>query len=141
MVGRNSGSLLISSMTTSNSPPPPPPPPPFAQGTAHGTPGAQREAVPASDPGHVHAVDDGVRRASRPAARDEVDVVPPFGDAPEQLVQMDFGAAGVWVLPVVPVDEQNPHSAPVSWAMASRTPLMKAGAREPANQAAGWTPS
>src|SRR2546430_12367125 len=45
--------------------------------------------------------------------------------SPEDLVQVSLGAARVGVLPVVPVHEEEPHSAPDSRATASSTPFTK----------------
>src|SRR5262249_12292551 len=109
----------------------------LAQRAPHGAACPQGEAVTPADACHPHAIDLRLRRSVGPPAREQMHLVPfAPGDPAEQLVQMDLGPAGVWILPVVPVDEQNPHRAPVSWAMASRTPLMKAGAAGPATQCA-----
>src|SRR5256885_17029786 len=72
-----------------------------------------------------------------------MDLVPPApgGDAAEQLVKVDFGTTGLRILSIVPIDDQDPHSAPVLRATASSTPLMKPGARAPANQCASFTAS
>src|SRR6266576_3081454 len=114
---------------------------PRAQRAAHRAPAAPREAMPVADARDVDLVDGGLRSASRPAARDQVDLVSPLGNPAEQLMQVDLGPAGLRILPIVPVDQQNSHSAPVSRATASSTPLMNAGAREPANQCASFTAS
>jgi len=89
-------------------------PSPFAERAPHRAPGSQRETVPSPEPGDLNPVHHGARRATRPAARDEVHLVPPAGNAAEQLVKVNLGTASVWVLPVVPVDQQDSHSAPVS---------------------------
>src|SRR5256886_10437269 len=60
--------------------------------------------------------------------------MPPPGQPAEDFVQVNFRAAGVRVLAVVPVDQQDPHSAPYSRATASSTPFTNAGALAPANQ-------
>src|SRR5439155_1643436 len=54
---------------------------------------------------------------------------------------VDLGAAGMRILAVVPVDQQDPHSAPYSRATASSTPFTNAGALAPANQWASFTAS
>src|SRR5439155_25809707 len=101
----------------------------------------EREAMPAADALHLHPVQLRRGRASRPAARNEIHPMSPSRDAAEQLVQMDLGSSGLRILPVVPVDQQDLHSAPVSRATVSRTPLMNAGAFAPANQCASFTAS
>src|SRR6266545_1620775 len=113
----------------------------LAQRPPHRAAGAQGEAVPTADACDVDPVHQNLGHTIGPAARDEAHVVPPLGDPTEQLVEMDFGATGLRILPIVPVDEQNSHSAPVSRATASSTPLMKPGARDPANQWASFTAS
>jgi hypothetical protein len=45
--------------------------------------------------------------------------------AAEDLVQMDLGAAGLRVLAILPVDDEEPQSRPISRASASRTPFTK----------------
>src|SRR5437763_1590034 len=55
--------------------------------------------------------------------------------------QLASANAGVWILAVVPVDQQDPHSAPNSRATASSTPFTNAGALAPANQWASFTAS
>ena len=106
----------------------------LAQRVPHRPAPTQREAVPPRHTRHVDPVHAGLRRAARPTAGNQLNLMTPPGDPAEQLVQMDFGATGLRVFAVVPVDEQDPHSAPVSRATASSTPLMNAGARAPANQ-------
>src|SRR5207247_1160370 len=66
---------------------------------------------------------------------------PPPRQAAENLVEVDLGAAGMRILAVVPVDQQDPHSAPYSRATASSTPFTNAGALAPANQWASFTAS
>ena len=58
----------------------------------------------------------------------------PAGESAEDLVQVDLGPARVRVRAVVPVDEQQLHSAPSSRATASSTPFTNPGAFGPANQ-------
>jgi hypothetical protein len=58
---------------------------------------------------NVDAVKERAARASAPSARKEIDSVPHRGDATKDLMEMDFGAAAVGILSVVPVDDENPH--------------------------------
>src|SRR6185436_14121192 len=114
---------------------------PLGQGPAHGAAAEQREAVPAAHALHADAVQLGAPRPARPAARNQIDLVPPSRQPAEQGVQVDLRASGVRVVAVVPVDEQDPHSAPDSRATASSTPLTNPGAFAPANQCASLTAS
>src|SRR5258705_2600905 len=115
----------------------------LAERPPHCAAGAQGEAVPTPDARDLDPVHQSLGHAIGPAARDEAHVVPPpqLGDPAEQLVEMDFGATGLRILPIVSVDEQNPHSSPVSRATAPNTPLINLGARDPANQWASFTAS
>ena len=67
------------------------------------------------------------RRTSRPAAAEQRHLVPPRGEAAEDLVQVNLGAAGLRILAVLPVDDQDPHSecVPSCRASASSTPFTK----------------
>ena len=57
----------------------------------------------------LESVDPRARRAPRPAATKEGDLVSSAGEAAEDLVHMDLRAAGLGVLEVLPVDEKNAH--------------------------------
>src|SRR5439155_112273 len=112
-----------------------------AQQAPDGAAGVQPERVTPAAAVHAHPVEHGLAGAPRPAARHQVDAMPPLDQPAEDLVEVDFGAAGVWILAVVPVDQQDPHSAPNSRATASSTPFTNAGALAPANQWASFTAS
>src|SRR5256885_16848901 len=92
---------------------------------------------------HPHSVELRRGRAPRPAARHQVDRVaasPAFPrQPPEDLVQVDLRAARVRVLPVVPVDDAKPHSAPNPRATAPRTPFTTPAPLAPANHSASFT--
>ena len=69
-------------------------------------------------------VERGARRTVRPAAAQQRDLVPLRGEPPEDLVQMDLGAARLRILAVLPVDDENSHYIrPMRRASASSTPL------------------
>ena len=70
------------------------------------------------------------RRASRcgsaagPAAAEQRDLVPARREPAEDLVQVDLGAAGLRIVAVLPVDEEQPHyMRPMRRARASSTPF------------------
>src|SRR5207247_2279686 len=90
---------------------------------------------------HAQPVELRFARGPRPAARHQVDGVAALRQATENLVQVRLGAPGVRILAVVPVDEQNSHSAPNSRATASSTPFTNPGALAPANQWASFPAS
>src|SRR5256886_207476 len=121
------------------------PSPPLFRPRAQQAPAGPRARTPDVCPPaaavHAHPVEHGLAGAPRPAARPQVDAMPPLDQPAEDLVEVDFGAAGVWILTVVPVDQQDPHSAPNSRATASSTPFTNAGALAPANQWASFTAS
>src|SRR3989449_2895051 len=112
-----------------------------AQPSPHRAPGEQGEAVAAGDAVRLNPVQVRARRRAPPAARDEVNFVSRPHQPPEDLMQVNLRAPGMRILGVVPVDEQDPHSAPDSRATASSTPFTKAGALAPANQWASFTAS
>ena len=105
-----------------------------AQQPPHGGAGVEREAEAPARAVHAQPVELGGGRGPGPAARDEVDDMTPAGESAEDLVQVDLGPARVRVRAVVPVDEQQLHSAPSSRATASSTPFTNPGAFGPANQ-------
>src|SRR5258707_13327254 len=84
---------------------------PRAQRAAHRAPAAPREAMPVADARDVDLVDGGLRRASRPAARDQGDLGSPLGTPAAQLMEGDFRSAVLRVLPIVPANPQTPNTS------------------------------
>src|SRR5574341_810733 len=64
--------------------------PALGESVPYGAARAQGEAVPAADAPDAHAVELRARRGARPAARHEIDVVPPAGEPTEERVEVDF---------------------------------------------------
>jgi hypothetical protein len=54
-------------------------------------------------------IETGARLATGPASAQESHRVTARGDPAEDLVQVDLGPAGLWVLAVLPVDQQDAH--------------------------------
>jgi len=69
----------------------------------------QREAVSASDAGDVESIEGGARWTSLPAGTEQPDTMTPRCHAAEDLEEVDLGAAGVGVGPVLPIDQENVH--------------------------------
>src|SRR5438093_22678 len=111
------------------------------QQPAHYAARVQRERVSPARAMHPQAIEVRLARRPRPTARHQVDRVAAARQAPEDFMQVRLGTPGVWVLAVVPVDEQDSHSAPDSRATASSTPFTNPGALAPANQWASFTAS
>src|SRR4029077_1543450 len=107
----------------------------------HGPARVERETVPPPVPPHAHAVERRGARRAPPGAFHYVDGVAATREPAEDLVQVDLRAAGVRILTVVPIHEQDLHSAPDSRAALSSTPFTNAGAFAPANQWASFTAS
>ena len=64
------------------------------------------------------------RRTVGPAAAEQAHLVPLRGEPAEDLVQVNLGAAGLRILAVLPVHEQDAHYIrPMRRASASSTPL------------------
>jgi hypothetical protein len=81
----------------------------LSQRPPNGTPSQQRKAVSASHPRHIDPIERGPRRSSLPAGTDEADPMTSRRQAAEDLEQVDLGAAGVGVGPVLPIDQENVH--------------------------------
>jgi hypothetical protein len=56
---------------------------------------------------HVHAVDARAVRVAGPSAAQERNLVTALREATEDLVQVNLGAAGLWILEVLPVYEEK----------------------------------
>ena len=61
------------------------------------------------DTNDLDAVQSGVRGSAVPAAAEQRDLVAACREPPEDLVQMDLRAPGQWILPALPVDEEQAH--------------------------------
>jgi hypothetical protein len=55
------------------------------------------------------SIETGARLATGPASAQESHLVTARGDAAEDLVKVDLRPAGLWVLAVLPVDQQDAH--------------------------------
>ena len=98
--------------------------------------GEDRKRLQRADPVHLYAVELRPRRRAGPAAAEEVDLMPLLRETPEDFMQVDLGATGLWIVAVLPVHEQDPHttsspSRPILRASASRTPLTNFALRMP----------
>src|SRR5207237_111265 len=84
-----------------------------------------------ADAVHLHPVELHLRLAAGPAAAEEHHLVSAASQPAEYLVQVELGAAGLGVLAVLPVDDEDLHGAPVSDAAvtAARGPRRARGAR------------
>ena len=69
----------------------------------------QWERVPSSDAVHLDAVEPRVRGTSRPAPTEESNVMPGACETTEYFVHVNLGAAGLRIVTVLPVEEQNAH--------------------------------
>jgi hypothetical protein len=67
------------------------------------------EAVSRSDAMNVDPVECRARRAARPSATEQPDLVPTGRKTAEDLVQVNLGATGLRILTVLPIHEQNAH--------------------------------
>ena len=83
----------------------------------------EAECMTPSGPVHVDAVDAHATGRAVPARREERDAMTARGEPAEDLVQVDLGAARLRVLAVLPVDDEDPQSRPISRASASSTPF------------------
>ena len=80
--------------------------------------------VPRADTNHLDVIQSGVRIGAHPTAAQQRDLVAGRREPPEDLVQMDLGAAGLRIVAVLPVDEEQPHyMRPMRRASASSTPF------------------
>jgi hypothetical protein len=69
----------------------------------------QGETEPAPCAVNGNAIDSGAFRTSLESAAQQIHLVALARDSTENLVQMQLGAACLWVLAVLPVDHENPH--------------------------------
>ena len=69
----------------------------------------ERKAVARTDAIHVDAVERCARRTSRPSAAQQAHLVSLERETPEDLVQVDLGAAGLRILTILPVDDEDAH--------------------------------
>ena len=87
-------------------------------------PGKKRKCVSMADSIDVDPIERDARWTSRPTAAQQAHVIPLRRQAPEDLVQMNFGAARLGILTILPVHEQDAHYIrPMRRASASSTPL------------------
>src|SRR5690606_31243489 len=94
--------------------------------------GRDRECIPPTGTMHLHAVVGVAWGSARPGRYEEGHGVPARGQTPEHLVEVRFGAAGLRVVAVLPVDHEQPQAAPQRSRSscrisASRTPFTKRG--------------
>jgi hypothetical protein len=69
----------------------------------------EREGVARADAVNGQPVERRAGRAAGPAPTEQRYLVPASGEAPEDLVEVDLRPAGLGVLTVLPIDEQNAH--------------------------------
>jgi len=97
---------------------------PTSQGSVVRAAGKEWKRVPMAHPIDLNAVETRARRAVGPAATEQAHFVSFRGEPPEDLVEMDFGAARQGILAILPVHEKDAHYIrPIRRASASSTPL------------------
>src|SRR5690606_2595116 len=82
---------------------------PIPEQGLEGTTNHGGEGVPGAHPSHANSVHHGRGCTARPAAAKQAHVVTRSGETPEYLVQVNFGATRLRVLPVLPVDQEYAH--------------------------------
>jgi hypothetical protein len=86
--------------------------------------GEKRKGMPGADALDPHRAAGRSRRGAGPAAAEQRDIVATPGEALEDLVEVNLGAAGLWIVAILPVDHDQAHYSRPMWrASASRTPL------------------
>ena len=70
---------------------------------------AKRKRVPCADAIDFDTVELRARRTIGPSSAQQTDLVPFRGDASEDLVEMDFRAARLRILAILPIHEKNAH--------------------------------
>jgi len=67
----------------------------------------ERKRVSRANPMDVNAVEGGARRAARPSAAQQHNLVPFRRESPKNFVQMNFRAARKRILSALPIDNRN----------------------------------
>ena len=84
----------------------------------------ERKGVSRADAEHLDPIDPRARRTARPPAAEQPYLVPLRGEPAEDLVEMNLRAAGLRILEILPVHEQDAHYIrPMRRASASSTPF------------------
>jgi hypothetical protein len=58
---------------------------------------------------NVDSIDESARRAALPSGSEKIDSMSHRGDASKDFVKVYFGASAVWILAIVPVDNEYTH--------------------------------